>query len=68
MAYEVRVSASAEKDLDDILQYITVALVEPAAAGRFLKSIEACFSHLRSNPFVYALSNDIRLQREGYRS
>ena len=38
MAYEVRVSQSAERDLNEILQYITVSLFEPAAAGRFLKS------------------------------
>lgn len=39
MAYEVRVSESAERDLVDILQYITVSLFEPEAAGRFLKGI-----------------------------
>lgn len=39
MAYEVRGSESAERDLDDILQYITVSLFEPEAAGRFLKGI-----------------------------
>jgi toxin ParE1/3/4 len=67
MAYEVRVSQSAERDLNEILQYITDSLFEPAAAGRFLKSIEECYNQLRSNPFVYALSSDNRLQSEGYR-
>ena len=65
--YEIKVTELAQADLDEIVEYIAVQLDSPIAAGNFLDEVEKCYSNLRDNPFIYAKSNDLRLQKEGYR-
>ena len=65
--YRVLVTELAGKDLDAIVEYIAVQLSSPVAAGELLDEVDECYSHLRSNPFIFAKSDDARLEKEGYR-
>jgi toxin ParE1/3/4 len=65
--YKLLITHLANQDLDSIVRYIAVELSSPAAAGNFLDEVEKCYEHLKSNPFIYAKSNDARLEKEGYR-
>ncbi len=67
MTYKVLITELAQRDLDTAVEYIAVQLSNPIAAGDLLDEVEKCFSYLRSNPFIYAKSADIRLEKEGYR-
>ncbi len=65
--YKLIITELAQNDLDEIVGYIAVQLSNPVAAGNFLNEVEECYNYLRANPFLYAVSNDARLEREGYR-
>jgi len=67
MAYKLVVSKEAHKDIDDIVQYIAVELVNPTAAASFLDDIEKSYFAVINNPRMYSLCQDARLSREGYR-
>jgi plasmid stabilization system protein ParE len=65
--YKLVVSKFAHEDLDNIILYIAVQLVSPAAATNFLNEVEKCYGYLKSDPFMYERCKDIRLGKEGYR-
>lgn len=65
--YKLIVSELAHQDLDNILSYIVVQLANPMASGDFLDEVDKCYSHLKSNPMMYAKCQDKRLEKEGYR-
>ena len=65
--YKVLITELAQTDLDEIVEYIAVQLCNPIAAGDLLDEVDKCYSYLRSNPFIYAKSEDARLEKEGYR-
>jgi Plasmid stabilization system protein len=65
--YKLIISKLAQKELEDIVEYIAVQLANPAAALTFLDEIEKCYEYLKSNPAMYAKSIDRRLEKEGYR-
>ena len=67
MAYKLIVSNEAHKDIDDIVHYIAVELVNPAAAAEFLNDVEKSYHAVVNNPRMYSLCNDARLSRDGYR-
>jgi toxin ParE1/3/4 len=67
MAYKLVVSKEAHKDIDNIVHYIAVELVNPAAAAGFLNDVEKSYHIVVSNPYMYSLCHDARLSREGYR-
>lgn len=67
MAYKLIVSKEAHKDIDDIVHYIAVELVNPAAAAGFLEDVEKSYHTVVNNPRMYSLCQDARLSREGYR-
>ena len=67
MAYELKVAEAAERDLFETFDYISSSLEAPKAASDFFAKIQSCFSQLVDNPYVYALSSDLRLEEEGYR-
>ena len=50
MAYEVKITAAAEKDLDLILSYLVNELANPQAAGHFLDEIAKVYLLLREQP------------------
>lgn len=67
MTYKLLITELAQNDLDEIVYYIAVNLVNPDAAGRLLTEMSECFDNLKDNPFIYAKSSDLRLENEGYR-
>ena len=67
MGYELSVSDSAERDLDSIVYYISALLDEDAAATRFLDKVDEAYKQLISNPYIYSVTDNLRLQSEGYR-
>ncbi|MCL2427022.1 MAG: type II toxin-antitoxin system RelE/ParE family toxin [Oscillospiraceae bacterium] len=67
MAYEVGVSESAERDLDEILKYMVDELSNPKAAADFADELDERYVKLEEYPFMYELSRNERLARLGYR-
>jgi len=65
--YKLLLTELALSDLDEIVEYIAVQLSGPVAARNFLDEVEKCFSELRSNPFIFAVCTDERLEKAGYR-
>ena len=65
--YRLVVSEFAHRDLDNIVSYIAVQLVNPTAATNFLNEIKKCYGHLKSNPLMYERCHDTFLEKEGYR-
>lgn len=67
MAYKLIVSKEVHKDIDDIIHYIAVELVNPVAAASFLNDMEKSYQAVVNNPRMYSLCNDNRLSKDGYR-
>jgi len=65
--YELIITELAYKDLDDIISYISIDLVNPDAASDFLDEVEHCFSILKSTPKIYEYCHDSRLEKLKYR-
>lgn len=57
---------SAEADLDEIVTYISDSLHNPKAADNLLVDFLEQKNNLENSPYMYPLSNDSRLQKEGY--
>lgn len=67
MDYKLKISKEAHQDLQDIVSYISNELVSPIAAANFLDELEKGYHAVIENPLMYALCNDDRLRKEGYR-
>ncbi len=67
MAYKLIVSKEAHNDIDDIIHYIAVELVNPVAAASFLDDVEKGYHAVADNPRMYSLCNDSRLSKDRYR-
>jgi plasmid stabilization system protein ParE len=65
--YKLNITELAHQDLDKIVSYIAVELVNPIAAGNFLDEIDQCYGFLKSNPWMYGKCQNKRLDKEGYR-
>ncbi|MDD2211570.1 MAG: type II toxin-antitoxin system RelE/ParE family toxin [Clostridia bacterium] len=65
--YKLNISELAHQDLDKIVSYIAVHLVNSKAAGDFLDEVDKCYGYLKSNPLMYAKCQDKRLEKEDYR-
>ena len=63
MAYNVKVTASAEKDLDAIISYIVQELSNPQAAGHLLDEITKMYHVLADNPMIFPACSQPLLQR-----
>ena len=63
MAYKVKVTASAEKDLDAIISYIVQELSNPQAANHLLDEITRIYHMLADNPMVFPACSQALLQR-----
>ena len=63
MAYNVKVTASAEKDLEAIVSYIVQKLSNPQAAGHLLDEITRMYRALEDNPMIYPACSQPLLQR-----
>lgn len=67
MRYKLVVTKPAEKDLADILQYISKDLSALKAALDFLDEVLKCYDSVSSNPLMFALCENDRLKNRGYR-
>jgi len=67
MNYKLIVTKPAEKDLADILQYISKDLSAPKAASDFLDDVLKCYDNISANPMMYALCYNDRLKNKEYR-
>ena len=63
MAYNVKVTASAEKDLDAIVSYIMQELSNPQAAGHLLDEITKMYHVLADNPMIFPACSQPLLKR-----
>jgi len=66
MGYNVKVTDSADRDLDEILTYIIDELHSPQAATDFADELDERYVLLEEHPFMYELSRNERLARLGY--
>lgn len=64
--YKLNISELAHHDLERIVSYITVNLVNPMAATNFLDQVEKSYYFLKNNPYMYKKCQNIRLEKEGY--
>ena len=67
MNYDVIVSESAIKDLDEILKYMIEVLCNRKAAIDFIDEVERKYFEISKHPYMYELSRDERLKKKGYR-
>ena len=63
MACNVKVTASAEKDLNAIVSYIVQELSNPQAAGHLLDEITKMYHVLADNPMIFPACSQPLLQR-----
>lgn len=63
--YRLVISELAHRDLDNIISYIAVQLVNPMAATIFLDDVEKCYGYLKNNPLMFGRCQDDRLEKEG---
>lgn len=67
MEYRLTVTESFESDLDNVLEYISQKLLNPAAADRLLKRTEEKINFICEDPFMYPLYHNDKLSEKGYR-
>ena len=67
MNYNLVITKPAEKDLADILQYVSKDLSAPKAASDLLDDILKCYDNISLNPLMYALCDNDRLKSKEYR-
>lgn len=65
--YEIRLTAIAGNDLQEIVSYITYQLYEPEAAKRLLKKLQEAIVSLEEMPARHSLVLDENLARRGVR-
>ena len=65
--YKLAISEFAHQDLNNIVDYIAIQLVNPTAAGDFLDEVDKCYGYLKNNPMMYSKCQDRRLEKESYR-
>lgn len=65
--FALEVTQSAENDLSDITDYLSVQLGNPPAALAFLDEVESVGDALGENPELFPLCRDSRLADLGYR-
>lgn len=66
MAYRVLVTAGADGDIAEILQYLADTLQNKPAAARFADALEQKYGLLSQFPYSCEECRDIRLKKQGY--
>lgn len=67
LVYRVLATDSAERDLEEIRDYLTNTLCNPLAFTNLLDSIREAYETLQENPCAFPSCEDSRLSRIGYR-
>ncbi len=65
--YKIEVTFLADKELEEIILYISDHLKNPTAATHFIDKVEACYTRLKSDPRMYEYCRDERLSKLRYR-
>ena len=68
MEFELEISESFQKDMDEVLAYISLNLYNPEAASRLLKKAETIVENIQCNPYMYSYSHIEAIASRGYRS
>ena len=67
MDYKLKITDSAERDLDEILTYIIHELDNLDAALKLSDEINDRYKKLKENPYLYPMCIDPRIKLLGYR-
>lgn len=67
MSCKLVVTEPAEKDLEEIIGYISKELSAPQAASDFLDSVMDCYENLENNPLMYEECRNERFKERKYR-
>lgn len=65
--YKLKITESANSELNEILNYISDELKNPIAASNFLDEIQKCYINLKENPEIYVKCNSDELYNLNYR-
>ena len=65
--YTLEITASAERDLDEITDYVSNTLLNPPAALAILDEFDRVSETLEDNPDIFPLCSDSNLAELGYR-
>jgi plasmid stabilization system protein ParE len=65
--YDYLLTSNAENDIDSILEYIAVELVNPEAAGAFADALDEKFDELCKNPKQGRIVDNDFLRRDDVR-
>ena len=65
--YKLKITLSAEIDLDEIYNYISNSLFAPMAAQKLMDNIEDAIEKLCYFPYKHELSRNNLLSQKGYR-
>lgn len=64
--YNITITDRADRELSDILEYLSVQLQNPTAATAFVEEVLSVYEALKHTPYMYELSHNLRLHRMGY--
>lgn len=64
--FGIEITANAENDLDQIVDYLAIRLANPPAAGALLDDIESVTDAIENDPEMFPLCKDDRLAELGY--
>lgn len=67
MKYKLSITPNAEKNLDQILNYIIFHLCNKSAASHLMDRIQYTYRLLETNPFLYPTIEDSNLTFQNYR-
>jgi addiction module RelE/StbE family toxin len=67
MAYNLKITKSAKKDISRIIYYIINELKSPITAEKLINNIDKKYDNLIENPKIYEKCNNERLCKKGYR-
>ena len=67
MAYKIKHTAHAKRDISNILTYLTDTLFSLTAARHFDKELTACYRHISEYPLIYPVCRDEALAAKGFR-
>lgn len=67
MEYKLFITQSFANDLDSALEYISLKLVNPTAAGKLLDLVQRDISDICDNPYMHPKYHNETLAENGYR-
>ena len=67
MKYKIEVTLTAQKDLHEIMEYITLKLYNLDAARRQVKRIRVAIDHAAENPYMYPVYYPEETLKHDYR-